>query len=245
MQFEIKGNIDKPKILLIHPMYIDGRCFNTLIHYLSDDYCVIIPTLDGHGKDDSVFHSVKEEADLIIKYLHENAITELELIAGISLGGIIAFETFIRKQIKIKHALIDGAPFILLSSLRRKIMFHIFRMVTHSVKKHPQRTNIFDKKFPSYSRIMKEICLHITDESIKNLSEACYTYQLPKSIELEDETVTFLYGTAEKASMCLPALRKYTNTRLILREGYKHCEFISNYPREYAWLITCITLHHR
>jgi esterase/lipase len=233
MQFKVKGNYNHPKILLVHAMYTDWRCFQTLVGYLENEYCIIIPTLDGHGTDDTVFHSVQEEADNIIKYLYENNISKLELIDGISLGGIIAFEVFRRRQIEIKHMFLDGAPFVLLPAYKRKFMGFLFKRVAHSVKKHPDKIGILDKKFPKFAREMKEICFRMTDESIKNLSEACYTYQLPETIELGNETITFMYGTAEKASMCIPTVRKYTNTKLIIKEGYKHCQFISDFPKEY------------
>jgi hypothetical protein len=43
-----------------------------------------------------------------------------------------------------------------------------------------------------------------------------------------------MYGTAEKASMCIPTVRKYTNTKLIIKEGYNHCQFLSDSPKEYS-----------
>lgn len=234
MQFEVKGDLTQPKILLVHAMYTDNRCFEELAGYLIQDYCVIIPTLDGHGTDATVFHSVYEEADNIIEYLHSNGILQLELISGISLGGLIAFEVFRRRQIEIKNMFIDGAPFVLMPLYKRKFMGLVFKRVAHSVKKHPQKIGILDKMFPQYAWMMKEVCLRITDESIRNLSEACYTYQLPEAIELDDETVTFMYGTAEKASMCIPTVRKFTNTRLIIKEGLNHCQFLSDFPKEYS-----------
>lgn len=237
MQFKVKGNFNKPKILLVHAMYTDARCFETLADYLTDDYCVIIPTLDGHGTDDTVFHSVQEEADNIIEYLHENNFSKLELIAGISLGGIIAFEVFRRRQIEIKHMFLDGAPFVLLPLYKRKFMGFLFKRVVHSVKKHPDKKGILDKKFPKFSKVMKEVCLRMADESIGNLSEACYTYQLPETIELGNETITFMYGTSEKASMCIPTVKKFTNTELIIKEGFGHCQFISDFPKEYSELL--------
>jgi esterase/lipase len=237
MQFEVKGNFNKPKILLVHAMFIDGRCFKKLVGYLENDYCIIIPTLDGHGTDGTVFHSVQEEADSIIEYLYENNILKLELIAGISLGGLIAFEVFRRKQIEIKHIFLDGTPFILLPSYKRKFMKFLFVRVVHSIKKHPDKKGILDKMFSKSAGEMKEVCLRMTDESIKNLSEACYTYQLPETIELRNETVSFMYGTAEKASMCIPTIKKYTNTKLIIKKGFKHCQFISDFPKEYSELL--------
>lgn len=153
---------------------------------------------------------MKEEADNIIEYLNENCISKLELIAGISLGGIIAFEVFRCRQIEIRHVFLDGAPFVLLPPCKRKFMGLLFKRVAHSIKKHPDKKGILDKKFPKSAGIMKEVCLRITYESIKNLSEACYKYKLPETIELGNVTVSFMYGTAEKTSMCIPTVKRYT-----------------------------------
>ncbi|MGH4140030.1 hypothetical protein [Clostridium sp.] len=56
MQFEIIGNLEQPKALLIHAMFFDERCFVKLSEFLKKDYCVIILTLDGHGNDETIFH---------------------------------------------------------------------------------------------------------------------------------------------------------------------------------------------
>lgn len=92
-------------------MFFDGRCFEEISEFLKEDYCVIIPTLDGHGTDDTIFQSVQVEADKIIAYLKQNNITDLELLLGISMGGIIAFEVYRRKQLVTKHVFLDGVPF--------------------------------------------------------------------------------------------------------------------------------------
>lgn len=243
MTFQIIGDLSRPKILLIHAMYMDNRCFRMLSGYLSEDYCLILPTLNGHGADHTVFHSIQEEADQIIAYLQKSGITEIEMIAGISLGGLIAFEVFRRKQTKIKHLFTDGAPFILMPKYRRKIMGFLFKRVAHSIRRNPQKKGIIDRKFSGAATIMKEVCCRMTDESIRNLSEACYTYRLPETIDLDRETVTFLYGTAEKAGRCIPAVKRYQDAQVIVKDGYRHGQFLSESPKEYADLLRGIIAH--
>lgn len=83
------------------------------------------------------------------------------------------------------------------------------------------------------------ICRNISDESIKNLTRTCYTYSLPDKIELaSNQHLTFIYGTAEKAKMCIPTVKAYKNCRLIVKDGYKHCEFLSKETAVYAKMIT-------
>lgn len=244
MTFQITGDPDRPKILLVHAMYMDGRCFEKLANDLAGDFCIILPTLNGHGADHTVFHSIQEEADQITAYLRKSGITEIEMIAGISLGGLIAFEVFRRQQIKIKHLFTDGAPFILLPKYRRRIMEFLFKKVAHAIRRNPQKRGIIDRRFPAAAAIMKEVCCRMTDESIRNLSEACYTYRLPETVDLEDhETATFLYGTAERAGRCIPDVRKYQNAQVLVKDGYRHGQFLSESPKEYADLLRRIIAH--
>jgi pimeloyl-ACP methyl ester carboxylesterase len=218
-------------------MFANGKCFGELSEILKKDYCVIVPNLDGHGTDDTVFHSVQEEADKIIDYLKQNNITNLELLLGTSLGGIIAFEVFRRGQIVVKHLFLDGAPFIQFPGIMRKIMGVAFKKVAYSAKNNSNNNIILDKKFPKFASQMKDVCSHMRDESIRNLPDACYTYKLPEYIELNGNTVTFMYGTKEKARMSIPKIKKYTNAELITKDGFSHCQFLSDDPQGYVELL--------
>lgn len=86
---------------------------------------------------------------------------------------------------------------------------------------------------------MKQRCRNMDNKSIKNLTKTCNTYHLPERIELsENQTVTFMYGTAEKASMYIPRIKKITNCNLIINDGCRHCEFLSKAPELYAKMLT-------
>ncbi|MFD3156882.1 alpha/beta fold hydrolase [Haloimpatiens sp. FM7330] len=239
MKFKTLGNQQKPVALFIHAMFITSDMYNQITELLKDDYYIVLPSLDGHDiEEHSTFYSAEDEADKIITYLKENNINNIKILLGVSLGGIIAFEVFRRNQVKINKVFLDGSPFIQLSQIRIKIMEIIFKKIAHKSAKDPNKLNILDKKCPSMAKLMKETCGSMSDETIKNLAHTCYTYQLPKEIKLQlHEKLTFLYGTKEKARVCIPTVKKYKNCNLIIKEGYSHCEFLMKKPVEYVKML--------
>lgn len=68
MIFEQKGNTENPKMMFIHAMYCNSNEFDELAKMLADKYCLIIPTLDGHAGDGSVFKSAEDETGLLPDY---------------------------------------------------------------------------------------------------------------------------------------------------------------------------------
>lgn len=244
MQFVQKGNSEGPRLVLIHAMYTDGTVFDALSERLCADYRLIIPTLDGHGTDGTVFHSVGEEADGLIDYLDENGLWPIELVYGISLGGIIAFEVCRRRAKDIGHGLFDGAPFVHMPPLRRKFMAVMFRHVAHAARRRPGKKGILDREFPGEAGLMKRVCGRISDESIDNLAQACYTYILPEALE-PGMKVTFLYGSEERAAVCVPEVKKLSGAKVLVREGCGHCQFLSSEPDNYAKLISEIAKEER
>lgn len=92
MTFETLGNKKNPTILLIHGTMSSARDCMTFGQYMSDEYYVIMPTLDGHGHDGTDLLEVDQEAEKIIDYLKENNIHSLSLIQGSSMGAEVALE---------------------------------------------------------------------------------------------------------------------------------------------------------
>ena len=239
MKFKTLGNPKNPAAIFIHAMFFSEAMFHTISSRLEDDYYIILPTLDGHDADQqTTFVSAQEEARKLTAFLDEEKITDVQILVGTSLGGIIAFELFRQGNLKIANVFLDGAPFIRLPQIRISIMAKVFKGIAHKSAKHPDKPNILDKLYPAHASEMKKICGNMTDETLDNLTKACYTYELPDNIlPAPGQTVTFLYGTEEKAKVCIPSLKKYTNCRLIVKEGYQHCEFLAKEPDAYARML--------
>ena len=239
MTFRTVGDNHNPVAVLIHAMFIDDSMFNNLIPYLKNRYYIILPILDGHdSKSDQEFISISEESIQIATYLSAEKIDKVELLLGNSLGGIIAFDLFQSHGLDIAHVYLDGAPFVQLSNLRMKIMEFVFYRICIQSFRHPNKKYILDKMSPGLSGQMKKICGKMSKETIHNLTLACYTYQLPDCIELADnQMITFIYATKERARMCIPTVKKYHNCRLLIKDGYHHCEFLKKEPQKYAEML--------
>lgn len=239
MKFRTLGNPNNPVVLCIHAMFISGSMFDTIVPYLKDNYYIILPTLDGHeAPKKTTFVSVPAEAEKIIHYLQTEQKTEIAIMLGTSLGGLIAFEIFRQNKLHIANIVMDGAPFIHFSKIRIKIMAMLFKSIAHKSAKLPDKPNILDKLYPNHSIEMKKICGNMSDESINHLANSCYTYELPDEIIIsKDQTMTFLYSTNEKAKVCIPTVKRYTNCNLLIKDGFKHCEFLYKEPKQYASML--------
>lgn len=239
MKFKTVGNPDGHRILLIHPMFITAKFFSHLIEYLKKDYFIIIPTLDGHDKDEnSTFLSVEDEADKILAYLQDNDIKKLDFVLGTSLGAIIAFEVYKRNKININKVYLDGGPFFKFGPLLQKIAAKKFYSICSKVRENPQ--NVIEKLgnlFPGIANEMIEVCGRITEESVGNLPHACYSFKLPNLDIAAQKAIIFLYGTKEPARLCIFRLKKYKYSCIIKKRGFNHCGYLLLCPKEYGEML--------
>lgn len=239
MKFKTIGNKENPAILLIHAMFVTPDSFSALIEYLKDDYFIIMLILDGHSKDEnSHFISVEDETLKIINYLDENNIENLSFILGTSLGAIIAMEVYSKANIKINKVFLDGGPFFKFGPILKSIMRRKFWNVCDNIKKDPEKSKKeLDKAFPSISALMLNVCSFISKANVLNLSDACYSYNLPNLTENSQKKITFIYGTKEIARFAIPFIKKYKYSTIVKKKDLSHCEFILNYPYEYSLLL--------
>ena len=86
------GDRSKPHILLIHGMWMIHEMILPYVDKLRDDYHIIAPDLTRHGSDTGRFESAQKEASEIVDWLVQNQMTELALVFGASLGGVIAMD---------------------------------------------------------------------------------------------------------------------------------------------------------
>ncbi|WP_234120867.1 alpha/beta hydrolase [Clostridium hydrogenum] len=239
MKFKTTGNPNGHKILLIHAMFVTPGIFMTLTEYLKVDYFIIMPTLDGHDVDEnSIFLSVEDEADKILAYLKDSNIKELDFILGTSLGAIIAFEIYKRNEILINKVYLEGGPFFKFGPLLKKIAAKKFCNICSNIRQNPENAiEKLDNIFPGLGNQMIEVCRHITEENVKNLAYACYSFTLPKLDITAQKSVVFLYGTKEPARLCIFRLKKYKYSRIIKKNGFKHCGYLLSCPKEYAEML--------
>lgn len=253
MKFEIIGDKSKPAVLLIHGMLCTYKDCLPYGKYLSDEYYVIMPTLDGHGNDGTDMPDVKEEAKRIIKFLNENKINHLALLQGSSMGAEVALA--VRKEadesnIKIDLCFFDGGPFFDFSPWFRAIMKKKFQKMVkifdtddsaEAERKMMESTFLKfvgkDKK-NQYEPLVKSMAdgrRCFSDKTVDNMVLTCYACKLPEFTEDEQKTFIFFFSKDEPARKSKKRLIKaYPNSEYIDIDGYAHCGYQTMEPKKYS-----------
>jgi esterase/lipase len=149
MKFQTLGDKKNPAVLFIAGMFCDVNANMPFAKYFADNYYVILPTLDGHCQDDSVYSGKEGEAEKIVDYLENEDITELALLQGTSMGGSVALEVFRQSisKIKISNVFIDGGTFMKFPKIVKKIMYKLFMGFVKIAHKHEGNPEEATKEF--------------------------------------------------------------------------------------------------
>ena len=235
---------EKSKVmLLIHPMLASSESMSTfLVENIlkeTNEYRFIIPDLSGHGEAaGEIYESAAEEARVLTQCLLEHGITKIDLGFAASLGGVILFEILNVGEIKFKRLFFEGVSFYENSRLGGFLMTKIMLMKQKKGLKDPKlAVRKMSKLFGGQAgEVMAERFLKMNPLSIKNIVRDCSDVRLPNmSTELQRNCI-FSYG--EKDSDLRLAKRKipkmYPDVKLVVDEGYGHCERIVKDAARYA-----------
>ena len=197
MKFHEFGDKNLPHIILIHGGGNSWWNYLRQARILSEEYHVILPTLDGHGEENQVDYVSTENSALeILDYIKKNCNGKLFAIGGVSLGGQIVMEILSQDSEIVEKAIIDGSICIpqpklarisiLLVSLFGKLMFSKFafkndsgfhRYVSNTIKEENKIRNFLIDMAPFSSSMKNEsisdfraIDLDLT-QSVKEFSD--------------------------------------------------------------------------
>lgn len=253
MKVKTLGNKEKPAIMMIPGMFCTSEMPEIVAKHLQDDFYVILPTLDGHHKEEPVYHSKEDDGREIVEWLHENGVERLALLQGTSMGAEVALEVARQIDIPVKHYLFDGGPFFHFPRFFRAIMAGKFRKFGDLVRgksKEEAVSNIMNNRFvkklgagslDSYKGMLDgfiEVCQWIDRDSIRRIADTCYKCDLPDFDEDRIRTFTFLYSENEPARKAEKRLRKkYPDAEYLIMKGYGHGGFQTEKPKEYAELV--------
>ncbi len=240
MKVDIFGDRTLPKILLIHPSVADGRCFEPLYPYLKE-YCLIVPTLNGHNiEDDSVYSSAKEEAQQILSFLLSNGITELHCMCAESLGCVVGWEILISRKLQIRKTVFDGAPFARFNATIRFLNYWMTIYLVQQCRKHPDKLKSIDETYPQVGDSMKQVLAHYSKQTIRNIvSDAMKGVEpVPDAVYPSDNLIV-MYGSKDSYIRGLKFFEDagYPFTRMV-KDGYAHCTFILNETENFCKIIT-------
>ena len=108
MLFNTYGDINAPKLLLMHGMLNDWHNVYEKMKSLADDYYLIIPAMDGCYDGSGDFTSFADQCRQIEEYVCTNCGGKLDMVYGISQGATLMDELLSRNKISIRTAILDG-----------------------------------------------------------------------------------------------------------------------------------------
>ena len=223
-------------MLLIHPMLASSepmrRYLVENILKVADDYRYIVPDLSGHGEAmNEVYVSAAEEARILTQYLLEHGVTKIDLGFAASLGGVVLFEMLNRGEIRFRRLFFEGVSFYENSRLGGFLMTEIMLM------KQKKGLKKMSKMFGSQAgAVMAERFLKMDPLSIKNIVRDCSNVRLPEMNAEMQKSCVFSYGENDSdlrlAKRKIP--KKYPEAKLVIAEGYGHCERMVKDAEGYA-----------
>lgn len=250
MKFHEFGDKNLPSILLIHGGGSSWWSYLRQARSLSEEYRVILPTLNGHGEEYQLDYVSTEDSALeILDYIKANCGGKLLAIGGVSLGGQIAMELLSLDSEIAEKAIIDGSLCIpqprlakisiFLVSLFGKLMFNKFSCKL--------QLSIMNKCYPrlAYPDELKNYFMEdLPRTPIKTLVTIYKTYmghyKLKSRISKSKAQALYIYG--EKELNCVKESARlfeqlHPNTILFEAKGYNHGYLSAYLPQEWVELV--------
>ena len=230
-------------MLSIHPMLASSESMRTfLVENIlkeTNEYRFIIPDLSGHGEAaGEKYESAAEEARVLVQYLLEHGVREVDLGFAASLGGVVLFEMLNLGEIKFKRLFFEGVSFYERAKLGGFLMTKIMLAKQKKGLRNPKlAVEKMSKMFGSRAgKVMAERFLRMNPLSVNNIVRDCSNVRLPKMDMEMQKSCVLSYG--EKDSDLRLARRKipkmYPEARLVVDEGYGHCERMVKDAEGYA-----------
>jgi pimeloyl-ACP methyl ester carboxylesterase len=110
MKFFEFGQENKKTLLLLCGWSINWRGAMPVVDALKKQYHVIVEAYDGFNPDEpqTTFKSVVNEGRAAADYIADHFVGKLDIIYGVSLGGMVMTEILLDKRITVHTAIADG-----------------------------------------------------------------------------------------------------------------------------------------
>lgn len=242
---------------MIPGMFCNSDMPEIIGRQLQNDFFIILPTLDGHYKEEPVYHSKQRDGAEIKRWLEDNRVDHLALLQGTSMGAEVALETANQLDIPVDHYLYDGGPFFHFPPFFRAFMANKFMKFVNMMrgKTAEEATELimqsrFVKKLggeslDSYRDLLAGFCQTaqwIDKDSVRRIADTCYKCDLPDLPEDVVRKSVFLFSENEPARKSEKRLRKkYPRAKYVIAEGYGHGGYQTAVPDKYAEFVKAFT----
>ncbi len=245
MRFHEFGDKSNPIIILIHGALTPWQMWEKQIEYFSDRYFVAVPALDAHTEDEpSEYISAEDEAEKITGYVINNYGTDVFLLAGLSMGGVVANKIFESDKLRIKHLVLDGAPLVRVPRIAESIMTKNYMSIIHGSQKREKKVlRNFDKYFmpERFLSPFLKFADTMSDASVENIVKAACRCDIHKTADT-DTKILLLHGTKANEMFAKKAAKKmkkaYPDVTVKVFKGYAHGELAIYHPREWHEMVS-------
>jgi hypothetical protein len=145
---------------------------------------------------------------------------------------------------------LDGAPCIKLAKPYKAVVRGIFLKAIRLLREKnvddmmnmrfvKQLTNGDAESLRFMMEPVTEVVPYLTDESVINQTECCYTFDFPAFTEKDQKKFYFLYAKEEKAyKTCFRKVKKtYPNANYKVLTGYGHMTYSARETEKYTQMI--------
>ena len=226
-EFGEKGN---PIMVLVHGVLTPWQIWMPQVEAFQEKYNVYVVALNAHTQEEtSEFISLEAETQEIEKTFSEQGVERIDVLCGLSLGGVISHEIWKNGRLPVEHLVMDGAPLVPFGKLLESIMTNNYLSIIHKSKSRDAKViESFKKQFlpEKYLESYLKIADFTSDASVKNIVHAASTGNLCKDVDNKSR-ILFLHGTKgnEILSKKVGKLWKkyYPETRVVCFKGDAHC----------------------
>jgi surfactin synthase thioesterase subunit len=252
MKFHTFGDKNNPVMVMLPGSLCPASTMSYLYDIWKDDFYIIAVDYNGYDGN-STFSSRQGEANGIVQYLKDENIIQVKMVYGQSMGAEIAIELvhqLLAEGITVDKTFLDGAPCIKLPKPYKAIVRTIFLKMTKLMRENKpedmmnmrfvkQLTNGDTESLCPMMEPMVEILPYLTDESVINQTECCYTFDFPSFTENEQKNFYFFYAKEEKAyKTCFRKVKKtYPNAKYRVLTGYGHMTYSVRETEKYTHMI--------
>lgn len=205
MQFNTYGDYNNPKFILIHGGFLGSWSLKELINHLKTNYFLIVPELDGHGKNiQTTFISIEDSAKQIINYLKNFSFKNIEVIAGFSVGAQITSEILMQKPQITKYAVIESGCESLVPIPKIGVKALI------KLRKGTFYQDFLDKICPLPTQFHKQFIKNYQSMSFDSLVNTCYSnfsHKADNRLKQCSAKTIIIYGGQEPYIMKKSALQ--------------------------------------
>jgi pimeloyl-ACP methyl ester carboxylesterase len=252
MEFHTFGDEKNPVMVMLPGSLCPSSSMSYLYDIWKEDFYIIAVDYNGYDEN-STFSTRQGEAKEIVQYLKGQDITRIKMVYGQSMGAEIAIELvhqLYNVGITVDKVFLDGAPCIKLPKAYKAVVRAIFLKAVRLLRENKaddmmnmrfvkQLTNGDTKSLRSMMEPVTEVVPYLTDESVINQTECCYTFDFPVFDEVNQKKLYFFYAKEEKAyKTCFKKVKKtypYANYKVVT--GYGHMTYSARETEKYTQMI--------